>query len=210
MGRKHIEEQLSEISFDNVPEGPGFKTVPPPEMDANAMARAVTAAGDAPIGPVALPEENRATPAQPIHQHPMEGPRVLQPIAEMIDEFIAKIQAHPDAHLLSSAFAGPADESEAQTFPDAPVRSLRVDTFRIIRRTTAEVAPAPAKNGERQRWQEAVIAGHVDEMRKAQEAAARSRQSRQAPAIDPATIAAIVAATVQALEAKKEPQAASA
>ncbi len=212
MARRSTEPQdpASDIRID-LPEGPGFRDVPRPEMSANETARAMSGAGGEIIGPVALPEEVRAT----VQHHPMRTadrtPR--RPIADIVDQFLADVQTHPDAHMLSTTLAGPADESEAQCFPDAPVRSLRVDRIAIIRRTTAQLAPAPSQTSERQRWQEQVIAGHVSDMRAQQEAKAAQQKAAAKPAIDPEQLAMITAAVVAAMKAQQPapvPQAATA
>ena len=134
-------------------EGPGFASVRPPELSANETARAMTGNPTAVVGPVAMPEEAQEQ-AEPVG-HPMQRVTARRPIADIVDQFLADIQNHPDAHLLTTTLAGPADEAEAQAFPDAPVRSLRVDQIRLIRRTSTEIIPSgPHK---RKAWQQQVI-----------------------------------------------------
>ncbi len=205
MARRNSEPQepTADIRID-VQEGPGFADVPRPEMTPNETARAL-AGGLEVVGPVALPEE-----AQAVRQQPAVGPRKRRPIADIIDTFLADIQNHPDAHMLTSALNGPADESESQCFPDAPVRSLRVDRIAVIRRTTNEQVAVVSQSSERKRWQEQVIAGHVADMREQQEAMAANRKRESKPAVDPEQIAAITAAVVAAMKAQQQPAAATA
>lgn len=208
--RSEPQEPTADIQI-NVPEGPGFRDVPRPEISANETARAMSGGPMEVVGPVALPEEaQNANRVDPLHVEPTRPsqPRRRRPIAEIIDAFVADIAAHPDAHLLTTTLAGQADESEAQVFPDAPVRSLRVDRIAIIRRTTTEVVPAQSGTSERQRWQEQVIAGHVSDMREQQEAKAANWSRNKKPAVDPEQIAAITAAVVAAMKAQ-QPQAAT-
>lgn len=202
---KLIEDPLADIAI-SIPEGAGFAPVPQPEMDANALARAI-AHNEPPVGPVAMPEEAQAPP-RPIEAMQV---RARKPIAEIVDEFLAAIHAHQDAKILTSTISGLADETEAQAFPDSPARSLRVDHLRIIRRTSTEVVPAPSAVTERRRWQDAVIAGHIEEMRPQQEARAQSwKREGQTPKLDPTTIAAIAVAVAQVLKSQQEPAKASA
>ena len=128
-------------------------------------------------GPVALPEEAASTP---VPRHPMRSVSELQPIAEIIDQFLKAVHDHPDAHLLTTTLSGPADEAEAQTFPDAPVRSLRIDAIRIIRRTSTEIVSGGPK--QRKQWQDDVIAGMTkvwEEQRKEMVASGNRRGHRE-------------------------------
>lgn len=197
-------EAAADIQLD-LQEGPGFMQVAPPKMSANEVARAMTGKPSEIVGPVAIPEEHASTPMRSVpSQHPMRGSGIRKPIAEIVDQFLADIQNHPDAHLLTTTLAGPADESEAQTFPNVPVRTLRVDSIRLIRRTTSDVMPETEK---KQTWQDAVIAGHVDAIR-AQQAVQQNNWRRPKATVDPEMIAAITVAVAEAMKA--QPVAASA
>ncbi len=132
----------------------GFQDIPQPELSPNETARAMSGAPSEIIGPVAIPEEYRGITA-PVQRHPMIGVTEHRPIAEIVDAFLADIHAHPDAHLLTTTLAGPADEAEGQAFPDAPVRSLRVDQIRLIRRTSGELISGEPKS--RKAWQQQIM-----------------------------------------------------